>query len=48
MYLWRFSIRWNKDNFFGLFNNKILDYAGLSLGMLKLGFWYDDIPEGLK
>jgi len=48
MFFWRFSIRWKPDFFFGLFDDKIFDVKGFSLGMLKFGFWYDDIPEGLK
>lgn len=48
MYFWRFSITWKKDCFIGLFNDKIFDNCGISLGMLKLAFWYDDTPEGLK
>jgi hypothetical protein len=44
----RFSIEWQYDNFIGKFDHKILDYKGISIGMLKIGYWYDDIPEGLK
>jgi hypothetical protein len=46
--IWRFSIQINKDFYFGFFDSKILDYKGFSLGFIKFGYWYDDIPEGLK
>jgi len=44
----RFSIKFSRQFGFGYFDHKILDCKGLILGWLIFGWWYDDIPEGLK
>uniref|UniRef100_A0A6M3LSQ2 Uncharacterized protein n=1 Tax=viral metagenome TaxID=1070528 RepID=A0A6M3LSQ2_9ZZZZ len=44
----RLSFRLESPFYFGYFDHKILDVKGLSLGWLTVGWWYDDIPEGLK
>lgn len=46
--LGRFSIKFQRPFYFGYYDHKILDVRGLSLGWLVIGYWYDDIPEGLK
>jgi hypothetical protein len=44
----RFSIKFHKDFNVGIYDNLIMDVRGISLGYFSLGWWYDDIPEGLK
>jgi len=51
--LWSFSIgrlsfSVETPRSWGYFDNKLFDVKGVSLGWLVIGWWYDDVPEGLK
>ncbi len=46
--LGRLTISFASPSIWGYFDHKILDVKGFSLGYLWFGWWYDDIPEGLK
>ena len=44
----RLTITFDSEFVIGYFDNKILDVKGYSIGFIYIGWWYDDIPEGLK
>jgi len=44
----RLTVGIAKPFLWGFFDHSILDVKGFSFGYLYYGWWYDDIPEGLK
>ena len=44
----RLTISYDSEFIIGYFDDKILDVKGFSFGFIDIGWWYDDILEGLK